>query len=68
MNGGSSELMVSLSKASRTRTANGALYLDNTRLPGQSGTEFRAHLSALAKRGYQPIDNFALGKALIDAA
>jgi hypothetical protein len=47
----------------------GIVYLDNARLSGQSGTEFRAHLSALAKRGvYKPIDNYAFGKVLIDAA
>ncbi|TIT93455.1 MAG: hypothetical protein E5W55_16145 [Mesorhizobium sp.] len=47
----------------------GIVYLDNARLRGQSATEFRAHLSALSKRGiYKPIDNYAFGKVLIDAA
>lgn len=35
----------------------GSVYLDNARLPGQTSTQFRAHLSALARRGdYKPMD------------
>jgi len=44
----------------------GEVYLDNARLPGQSANEFRAHLSALAKRGdYKPRDGYAFGTVLL---
>lgn len=40
----------------------GTVYLDNARLPGQSDKQFRAHLSALSKRGdYKIIDGYAFG-------
>lgn len=40
----------------------GVVYLDNARLPGQSDTQFRSHLSALARRGdYKVIDGYAFG-------
>lgn len=40
----------------------GVVYLDNARLPGQSDHEFRAHLSALSKRGdYKIIDGETFG-------
>jgi hypothetical protein len=35
----------------------GVVYLDNARLPGQTDTQFRSHLSALSKAGaYKVID------------
>ena len=35
----------------------GSVYLHNARLPGQTPEQFRAHLSALSKRGdYIPMD------------
>ncbi|TIU00669.1 MAG: hypothetical protein E5W55_02260 [Mesorhizobium sp.] len=47
----------------------GIVYLDNARLPGQSATEFRTHLSTLSKRGStSPSTTTAFGKVLIDAA
>lgn len=40
----------------------GMVYLDNARAPGQTDTQFRAHLSALAKRGdYKVVDGYAFG-------
>jgi hypothetical protein len=40
----------------------GTVYLDNARLPGQTDTQFRSHLAALAKRGdYLVIDGYAFG-------
>lgn len=40
----------------------GVVYLDNARAPGQSDTQFRAHLSVLAKRGdYKVIDGETFG-------
>ena len=45
----------------------GVVYLDNARLPNQTDTQFRAHLSALSKAGsYKVIDGFAFGKVLLD--
>ena len=44
----------------------GTVYLDNARLPGQSDKQFRAHLSALSKRGdYKIIDGYAFGAVRI---
>lgn len=40
----------------------GVVYLDNARLPKQSDTQFRSHLSVLAKRGdYKVIDGECFG-------
>jgi hypothetical protein len=40
----------------------GTVYLDNARLDGQTPTQFRAHLAALAKRGdYIVVDGECFG-------
>ena len=44
----------------------GVVYLDNARLPKQADTQFRAHLSALAKAGsYKVIDGNAFGHVMM---
>ena len=49
-------------EADHTVEGFGVVYLDNARLPGQSDTQFRSHLSVLAKRGdYKVIDGYAFG-------
>ena len=49
-------------EADHTVDGYGIVYLDNARLPGQTVNQFRAHLSALAKRGdYIVIDGKCFG-------
>ena len=44
----------------------GVVYLDNARLPKQADTQFRAHLSALAKAGsYKVIDGNTFGHVIM---